>query len=280
MALNQILSLQEVVNWNMVLASLFDRQLENGLPGLLSDAMKQFIEHDTFILKAYDHGSDLPIIISHDIPAHRHYQYFEIYFASAYKDDPLLDKLRYDGTGSVIQINASTCSLKNSAYYRTYYEDLHLHDEIDILLPVAPRQSLVLSIGRRGGVAHEDELATLSSVYPLIECLLKNFWKQRSVKQDAHLMPHSIETRLARFGEELLTVREREITRWMLQGKCTKEIARLLEISAQTVKVHRRNIYAKLGVNTELQLCSRFAATVLPSPYEGNSKHVAQWSGR
>lgn len=267
MALNQILSLQEVVNWNMVLARLFDRQLENVLPELLSDAMKQFIEHDTFILKAYEHGNDLPIIISHDIPANRHYQYFDNYFASAYKDDPLLDKLRYDGTGSVVQINESTCSLKSSAYYRTYYEDLHLHDEIDILLPVAPRQSLVLSIGRRGGVAHDDELATLSSVYPLIECLLKNFWKQRLTKQDVRLMPESVETRLATFGEELLTVREREITRWMLQGKCTKEIARVLEISAQTIKVHRRNIYAKLGVNTELQLCSLFAATALASPH-------------
>ncbi|WP_223460877.1 hypothetical protein [Pseudomonas sp. GL-RE-19] len=218
MALNQILSLKEVANWHKDLTGLFDRQLENDLPGLLSDAMKQFIEHDTFILKVYDHGSDLPIIISHDIQAHRHYQYFETYFASAYKDDPLLEKLQYDGTGSVIQINASTCALKNSAYYRTYYEDLHLNDEIDILLPVAPRQSLVLSIGRRGGVAHEDELATLSSVYPLIECLLKNFWKQRLAQQDVRLMPHSVETRLATFGEELLTVREREITRWMLQG--------------------------------------------------------------
>ncbi|WP_123511633.1 helix-turn-helix transcriptional regulator [Pseudomonas frederiksbergensis] len=264
MALNQILSLQEVANWNRVLARLFDRQLENDLPGLLSDAMKQFIEHDTFILKVYDHGNDLPIIISHDIPTHRHYQYFENYFASAYKEDPLLKKLRYDGTGSVVQINANTCSLKNSAYYRTYYEDLNLNDEIDILLPVAPRQSLVLSIGRWGDVAHEDELATLSSVYPLIECLLKNFWKQRSAQQDVRPMPHSVETRLATFGEEQLTVREREITRWMLQGKCTKEIARVLEISAQTIKVHRRNIYAKLGVNTELQLCSLFAATALP----------------
>lgn len=267
MALNQILSLQEVVNWNMTLARLFDRQLDNDLPGLLSEAMKQFIEHDTFILKAYDDGNDLPIFISHDIPAHRHYEYFDNYLASAYKDDPLLDKLRYDGTGSVVQINASTCSLKNTAYYRTYYEDLHLEDEIAILLPVAPRQSLVLSIGRQGGVARDDELATLSSVYPLIECLLKNFWKQRSAQQDVRLMPPSVQTRLATFGEELLTAREREVTRWMLQGKSTKEIARVLEISAQTIKVHRKNIYAKLGVSTELQLCSLFAATALPSHY-------------
>ncbi|WP_223460896.1 LuxR C-terminal-related transcriptional regulator [Pseudomonas sp. GL-RE-19] len=44
-------------------------------------------------------------------------------------------------------------------------------------------------------------------------------------------------------------------------------MARVLEISAQTIKVHRRNIYAKLGVNTELQLCSLFAATALASPH-------------
>ncbi|SPO54665.1 protein of unknown function [Pseudomonas sp. JV551A1] len=60
-----------------------------------------------------------------------------------------------------------------------------------------------------------------------------------------------------RVGEQL-TVREQEVVGLMISGLGTKELARYLGISMQTVKVHRRNIYSKLGISTELQLCSLF----------------------
>ncbi|MDF3198363.1 LuxR C-terminal-related transcriptional regulator [Pseudomonas sp. 1912-s] len=252
MALNQILALKEVAGWHRDLAGLFDRQLDSELPTLLCGAMRQFIDHDNFILKVYDAGSDRPTIIAHDIPAHRHPQYFGAYFSSAYKQDPLLQRMAHGTGAQIVQINSATCALESSAYYQTYYHELQLNDEVDILLPMESGQSLVLSMGRRDGVTQRDELATLNSVYPLVECLLRKFWKQHaSPLAGAHEQP-------------VLTNREREVIQWMLNGKGTKEIARLLDISVQTVKVHRRNVYAKLGVSTELQLCSLLAAKPLP----------------
>lgn len=52
---------------------------------------------------------------------------------------------------------------------------------------------------------------------------------------------------------ELLSVREREILRLMIDGGTNKEIARRLTVQEITVKVHLRNIYRKLGAANRAQ---------------------------
>lgn len=56
---------------------------------------------------------------------------------------------------------------------------------------------------------------------------------------------------------EPLSKREREILALMAQGLTNPEIAQQIFISHQTVKVHTRNIYGKLGVNSRRQAVSK-----------------------
>ncbi|KXK67489.1 LuxR family transcriptional regulator [Pseudomonas monteilii] len=44
----------------------------------------------------------------------------------------------------------------------------------------------------------------------------------------------------------------------MLSGCSSKEIARKLEISVETVKVHRKHMYSKLGIKSQSELFSLF----------------------
>ncbi|MBN3821885.1 helix-turn-helix transcriptional regulator, partial [Paraburkholderia sp. Se-20369] len=62
----------------------------------------------------------------------------------------------------------------------------------------------------------------------------------------------------ARFGADLLTDREMSIARMVLRGNSSKAIAEKLAISPETVKVHRRHLYAKLGISSQPELFSRF----------------------
>lgn len=51
-----------------------------------------------------------------------------------------------------------------------------------------------------------------------------------------------------------LTAKENEIFHLYLEGKSTKEILELCDISENTLKYHNRNIYSKLGINSRRQL--------------------------
>lgn len=61
---------------------------------------------------------------------------------------------------------------------------------------------------------------------------------------------------LERF-QEPLTAREREVLRLIAEGLNNQELAARLHLSPQTVKVHTRNIYGKLGVASRTQAVAR-----------------------
>ena len=53
---------------------------------------------------------------------------------------------------------------------------------------------------------------------------------------------------------ELLTEREREVLRHVVQGKLNKQIAADLGIHERTVKLHRTNLTTKLGIHSVAEL--------------------------
>lgn len=54
----------------------------------------------------------------------------------------------------------------------------------------------------------------------------------------------------------LLTLREREVLRWLALGKSNAEIGAILRISAATVGKHLEHIYPKLGVENRTAAAS------------------------
>ncbi|SMF01042.1 helix-turn-helix domain-containing protein [Pseudobacteriovorax antillogorgiicola] len=79
-----------------------------------------------------------------------------------------------------------------------------------------------------------------------------------------------------------LSGRERDILRVMTLGTCTgRGIAESLEISPNTVRIHLKNINAKVGVSSKAHLLSRLLAyTMEPAPaaIEGGLNHSHQLS--
>ncbi len=51
-----------------------------------------------------------------------------------------------------------------------------------------------------------------------------------------------------------LTAREREIALLVAGGRTNREVAEQLVLSAKTIEAHLRNIYAKLGVRSRVEL--------------------------
>jgi len=70
-----------------------------------------------------------------------------------------------------------------------------------------------------------------------------------------HKQQRVVWTRQARFA--VLTLREREVLQWVVQGKSNGDIAGILGVALRTVKKHLERAFAKLNVH------SRFEAMAL-----------------
>ncbi|HEX5619978.1 MAG TPA: helix-turn-helix transcriptional regulator, partial [Solirubrobacteraceae bacterium] len=75
--------------------------------------------------------------------------------------------------------------------------------------------------------------------------------------------------RPARDGDDgplgALTARAREIAMLVADGRTNREVAEQLVLSAKTIEAHLRNIYAKLGVRSRVEL-ARAVAHGDPTP--------------
>ncbi len=134
-------------------------------------------------------------------------------------------------------------------------------EEIDIAITletdVVCELSLYRSLRDRGFA--DDELARLSLVLPVIAALLRRYWAWFGAsKLEASPPDHRIEQIFAGFGAEVLTEREREVTQLILRGHSSESIGFNLGISLGTVKTHRKNAYAKLGISSQSELLSLF----------------------
>jgi len=58
-------------------------------------------------------------------------------------------------------------------------------------------------------------------------------------------------------GSDVITVRERDVLSMISQGCSNKRIARMLNISPETVKSHVKRIFSKLSVSTRTEAVSR-----------------------
>jgi DNA-binding CsgD family transcriptional regulator len=149
---------------------------------------------------------------------------------------------------------------RSSEYYRQYCERTHLLDEMDFLAEVSDRTTVVLVVGRRNRMFSKSELSRLEVIQPAVLASIRRIWRlwiSRTGQPDANDAVHLKLTRcFDRFGESVLTERERQISQLLLRGHSSKSIARVLDIAPGTVMVHKRNLFAKLNIGSQYELFS------------------------
>ncbi|MBF0385171.1 MAG: PAS domain S-box protein [Candidatus Omnitrophica bacterium] len=101
----------------------------------------------------------------------------------------------------------------------------------------------------------------INNVQGLVLPLIKKLQLKGESRKLVHLLHKSIEELASSFGtyvfERRLSPREIEVGNMIKNGLTGKEISRLLNISFETVEMHRKNIRKKLGlVNKKVNLAS------------------------
>ena len=125
-----------------------------------------------------------------------------------------------------------------------------------ILLDSAPRETVVEAFckGARGVFCRSDSLTMLTRcVHRVHEGQLWISGAQLEFLLEA--LAQAPATRIVDTkGKNLLSKREQDVVRWLAEGNTNREIARKLNISANTVKNYLFHIFNKLGVSSRVEV--------------------------
>lgn len=184
------------------------------------------------------------------------------YLSYAYLLDPFYGLFKADVGTSVVSLeDCAPDDFHNTEYYRMFYSDTGLREEVTIFVACAPGNnpgtSIVLSLGQRAFRRPRTPQACdgLKSLLPVNAALCTKHWPDLSGLTPALAADGP---NFDRLNMPKLSTREAEVVRLMLKGHSTKSMARLLGNSPETVKVHRKRIYSKLGICSQGELFSRF----------------------
>ncbi|WP_119272235.1 helix-turn-helix domain-containing protein [Taklimakanibacter deserti] len=193
--------------------------------------------------------------------------YFQmLYSQGAYTLDPFyrasLDERR---DGVMLLKDIAPDGFGESDFYKAYYEKVNMIDEIGLLCPVDEQRTMHLSLGRRCNscIYAADDLAHVKRLRPLLSTLLLKQYHLQDAGRDAagHQAPEHAGQWLKPFH---VTAREAEIADMILRGHSNASMGVILAISAETVKVHRKNLYAKMRISSQAELFQLFISHILP----------------
>lgn len=210
-------------------------------------------------------GARRPVHIYDNVRAERRADVVDRYLDGAYLLDPFYVAYREHAPCAVLTFrDVAPDGFPRSTYFREYYRTIRLRDEIAILIDLPTGRHLFYSIGRLRDEARftPREAQRLRRVLPVFAALNRRHFAQESYASEDGVAPEEIDAALARFGQARLTDREREIAGLILKGHSSKSVARVTDISPGTVKIHRKNIYRKLGISSQSELFSLFLSSL------------------
>ncbi|KSV82132.1 helix-turn-helix transcriptional regulator [Ensifer sp. ENS07] len=179
------------------------------------------------------------------------------YLSFAYLLDPFYGVYRSDPGDRVVSLDdCAPDDFRESEYYRMFYAETGLYDEIVMLVASTEGTAIALSLGQRTEDCRPGPQARahLDGLLPVVSELCRKHWPQ-PVSGSAASEP-AADMVFATLSQLKVSTREGEIIRLMLKGHSTKSIARILGNSPETVKVHRKRIYSKLKISSQGELFS------------------------
>jgi DNA-binding CsgD family transcriptional regulator len=235
------------------------------LPSSLADLLRNVTPFTYAVMFAYQ-GSNQPLDVYDDFPPGKRKIFVTDYQAGPYLLDPFyLAATRPVAPGLYRLRDLAPDRFYQGEYYRNYYAQTGLAEEIAYFVDLPEKTTLVLSLMRAKKPFTPKDYVALQALLPFVAAVAKRQWTPLSRQFRKNLEPRlagrqrrTISFELGRFGDGILTPREREVAEFTLKGHSAESTGQILGIAAGTVRIHRRNIYAKLNINSQGELFSRF----------------------
>lgn len=141
-------------------------------------------------------------------------------------------------------------------YYHQYFAQYISVDEAQYNVQLDADRTLCMSLGSNARF-NQEQITILDIIKPWVIALMhQRMCFEIDIERDLPeptLWPETI----LQLGTQI-TTREKDVLKLLLSGFSNKQIAGKLSLSAETIKVHRRNIYAKLNIKSQPELFARF----------------------
>lgn len=231
---------------------------DGGFGRLFLRLVRALARVDEVVVFAY-HGADRPLDLFTTFAGEDYRVFVSLYQAGPYLLDPFCRTARDRRAGLFRMRDLAPDRFFSSEYHRTYYVQTGLAEEVGFFVPLEGEATVVLSLMRRGpsGAFTEAELQPLRQAEALVADLVRLYWGGVAGRFGARVTPRPAHDPWRRLD---LTEREAAIVELVLQGHSSESIALRLGIATGTVKVHRRNVYRKLGISSQTQLLSLYLA--------------------
>lgn len=228
------------------------------LPKMLARICENLSAYDSLMIYAFV-KDEIPRLLFDDLEERQQKIRVSPYFEGAYLLDPfyeLYQKRAKDGLYHLGSI--APADFIDSEYFNTFYRSTHLIDEVSIIVNIKPDVQLHLSLGLRDSrrILTPEDINRLEVVAPLLIALTRSHWPD--VTGETNRVGAHMESAFSRFGTSKLSERESEIARLTLKGHSSKSMARLLNISPETVRVYRKKVHQKLEISSQGELFSIF----------------------
>lgn len=270
MALHDVESILKIDSrdWHEQLAKVVAARETPRFSETLVSALRHVVKFDYSVWFAF-RGQDRPVCVYDTFTPEQRVIFVEDYQEGPYLLDPFCivcaDRIE-PGLYRLREIAPDR--FYSSEYYRSYYRRTKLAEETAFLIRLGPTVMLCISLMRDGiNPAFSDrDLNKLRRVEPIVHAAAQQQWNEDSAFQDHFSdalaeepeIDSQVSGALERFGSDKLTAREREIVRMVLRGHSSESIGRHCGIKTGTVKIHRKNIYSKLGISSQSELFSLF----------------------
>jgi DNA-binding CsgD family transcriptional regulator len=253
------------LDWSEQAAHLIRSMETSDFPRLLSKSLRAIADFDYTVIFGYV-GTARPMALYDDFPPDRKRLHVDEYLEGPY----LLDPFFLASTGTVAPglwrlSEIAPDRFYQGEYWRSYYGQTGLAEEVGFLIDINEALTVVVSLMRKSRKFSKSEIRALRAVYPVVEAACQKNWRLWADTRDPPVqeMEENIERAFRRIGEGVLTGREREVVEHTLRGHSADAIGKLLGISPGTVRIHRRNIYSKLRINSQGELFSEFISAIV-----------------
>lgn len=227
------------------------------------ETMKSLIPFDYSVVFAY-RGAERPIDLYSTFDAAEYEIFVSMYQDGPYLLDPFYSAATLPKPGVWRMKALAPDRFFASEYYRSYYVQTGLAEEVGFFVPAGEGVTVVLSLMRRegSGAFRDAEYALMRKAEPLVAAMVRQAWGHLSARFDhssrAGRKDRDLEAKARARISDKLTPRESDIVELVLQGHSSESIGLRLGAATGTVKVHRRNIYRKLGISSQAQLMSLY----------------------